>query len=523
MILQELVNSKADMLGPSLVASTTKPPRERLRLYPGIPLPTECVQEWNTILMPRINKALAKIYREDPRSVEISLESIGPSPEQTTPTILVICSPVKRVRAELKKRVGSMFMPYSRYALKVCRGSLIRSSGDVHAANGSFQERPRLGASIGAWVGDRHLPPVSFGGLILVDGKQYGMTVHHMLDDPEAVIAPESRGTRSRGFPESARRSIATPHDIAYFRQLADPVESDEGEHFTSEFSSSDLEEYYEFQSLYEDEADMNANNGDVPGIEPGCGDGYIVTQPALDDIEDGFFSSLDTVDEEHLDAFSLGEVYASSGIRRRKCDRGLIHEVDWALFEFQENRRPEINDLCLPNHLEQCLSPSPSKLIPKSVVPASSLPNLKVQCCARTSGLQTGIILPTLCSIKIYGRKSASNSYQVAKDPQESIPLGHNSTMALPIGLPGDSGAWVVERENGQLCGHILAWSQRKRVSYMCPMDVLLFDIAETLEAEEVRLPGGEPIVHNVDDVFVDDLGDLFDDDEADEVQMFN
>lgn len=521
MILWGLFNSKADMLDPSQVASTTKPPRERLRLYPGVPLPLECVQEWNTILMPRINKALAKVYREDPRSVEISLESIGRSPKQTIPTILVICSPVKRVRAELKKRLGSMFMPHSRYALRVCRGSLVRSSGDVHAANGSFQERPGLGASIGAWAGDRHLPPVSFGGLILVDGKQYGMTVHHMLDDPEDISAHESGETHSRGFPGSARRSIATPHDIAYFRRLADPVESDEGEQFTCDFSSSDSEEDRGPQPVDDDEADMDAGNGDIPGIEPGCGDGYIVTQPALDDIEDGFFTSLDTMDEDHLDAFSLGEVYASSGIRRRKCDRGLIHEVDWALFEFQENRCPELNDLCLPTNLEESVSPSTSKLTPKSVVPASSLPNLKVQCCARTSGLQTGIILPTLCSIKIYGRKSASNSYQVAKNPQESNPPGYNPAMALPIGLPGDSGAWVVERENGQLCGHILAWSQRKRVSYMCPMDVLLLDIAETLEAEEVRLPGGEPIVHIVDNISIDDLGDLFDDDEADEVKL--
>jgi hypothetical protein len=62
-------------------------------------------------------------------------------------------------------------------------------------------------------------------------------------------------------------------------------------------------------------------------------------------------------------------------------------------------------------------------------------------------------------------------------------------------MGIPGDSGAWVVDRDQGAVCGHILAWSERKRVAYICPMDVLLLDIAETLEAHEIRLPGGEVI----------------------------
>ena len=63
-------------------------------------------------------------------------------------------------------------------------------------------------------------------------------------------------------------------------------------------------------------------------------------------------------------------------------------------------------------------------------------------------------------------------------------------------MGIPGDSGAWVVDRQQGQLCGHVLAWSQRKRVAYICPMDVIMLDMAQTLEASEVCLPGGGPVV---------------------------
>jgi hypothetical protein len=142
--------------------------------------------------MPHINHVLRGFYKKYPESVEISLESIGESSTTTKPTILVICTSVNKVRSILKK---SLVYDKSTYGLKVCRGKVVRSrkngvkrsmaiGGDIKPANGGHQERPSNGASIGAYVGDRHLPPVSLGGLIIVDDKPYGMTVHHMLDDP---------------------------------------------------------------------------------------------------------------------------------------------------------------------------------------------------------------------------------------------------------------------------------------------------------------------------------------------------
>ena len=140
------------------------------------------------------------------------------------------------------------------------------------------------------------------------------------------------------------------------------------------------------------------------------------------------------------------------------------------------------------------------------------SLPGMEVQCSARTSGLQTGRILPALASVKIYGRASPSHTYEVSG--RASPPALLSSGAAFPsqhqrqrsssrrgksshrLGIPGDSGAWVIDRRNGRLAGHVLAWSERKQVAYICPMDVLLLDIAETLEATEVRLPGGEAII---------------------------
>ncbi|KKY36135.1 putative het-s domain protein [Diaporthe ampelina] len=441
------------------------------RLYPHTPLPPEAVEHWNAVLMPQINQALRHFYRKNPESVEISLESIGETAKETTPTVLVVCTSVSKVKTILRRKMGALFDGTTGFALKVCRGQVLRSRNQV-----------------------------SFGGLVVVDEKTYGMTVHHMLDDPE-TSAPEGpqQPLRSGAGSENQVPDLAAWYAQQYPEEDSpNSGSSSDTEDFAAEFSDDGSDAFTEsaVTSEYSDEEpeeDQYGDTGDIPGVEPGCGEGYVVSQPALDDVEEGFFASPDTQDEEHLDTFSLGEVFASSGIRRRHDDRGLVHEIDWALFEFKDDRLP--NDNTIPVADNAALQP----IHPTSVVPASSLPNLGVQCMARTSGLQTGVILPTLTSVKIYGRTSPSHTYQITSSPASERNPGDKPR--LPLGLPGDSGAWIIERNNGQVCGHVLAWSQRKKVAYICPMDVLLLDIAETLEATEVRLPGGEPVVKMVDD----------------------
>jgi hypothetical protein len=468
--------------------------------------------------MPQINSALRHFYRKNPESVEISLESIGESPQRTKPTVLVVCTSVSKVKAILKKKLGDLFDGPAGVALKVCRGQVLRSrkqpsrsmakavddgQDEVVAANPDFQERPKNGASIGAWIGDRHLPPVSLGGIITVDDMQYGMTVHHMLDDPDqAATAGKGGAPRSMAGP---RTDLAAWYAAQYQHSESDPDSGSEG--YACEFSDSDSDTLSEsaITSDYSDEDDEDDDEqftepGDIPGVEPGCGEGYIITQPALDDVPDGFYPSAETEDEDHLDTYTVGEVYASSGIRRR-TENGLLHEIDWALFEFSGDRIPEgnlipqIQSAAKARRFSWVSEPEEDPVVhPTSVVPSSSLPGLDVQCMARTSGLQSGLVLQAVASVKIYGRASPSQIYQVSgtQQPQDQ-PGVRKST--LPMGIPGDSGAWVVDRDQGAVCGHILAWSERKRVAYICPMDVLLLDIAETLEANEIRLPGGEVI----------------------------
>ncbi|TGJ81295.1 hypothetical protein E0Z10_g7458 [Xylaria hypoxylon] len=502
----------------------------KLRLYPQIPLPAEIVEQWNEILMPQINLALRHFYRKHPESVEISLESIGESPQKTTPTVLVVCTSVNKVRAILNKKLGILFDgTTTSISLKVCRGSVLRSrkgpvrsmaksdrpdassqhgsndedeSQEMPAANPDYQEKPQNGASIGAWIGDKHLPPVSLGGVIIVDDKPYGMTVHHMLDDPDRPFqAPDEL----EGFPEAVTRasaptfrSSASARDLSYLTE--GETSSESSDDFACEFS--DTESEYSVTDITSDEEDEDEDEefnqpGDIPGIEPGCGDGYIVTQPALDDVPFGFYPSPETENEDHIDTYSVGEVYASSGIRRR-TENNLVHEIDWALFKFADDRLPDKN-IFPPVTAGDDWSSTFGNLQPVEVAPVKSLPGLDVQCVARTSGSQAGRILPTLATVKIYGRASPSHSYQVSgRIPgiSKSTAPPNQTGRGVSLGIPGDSGAWIVDKLYGRLCGHILAWSDRKQVAYICPMDVLLLDIAETLQATDVRLPNGDAIV---------------------------
>ncbi|KAH8791110.1 hypothetical protein BGZ57DRAFT_995663 [Hyaloscypha finlandica] len=452
-------------------------PKPKLRTYPSIRIAPEHLDFWHTGLMPHINHVLRNFYKKYPESVEISLESVGETPTTTKPTILNV------------------------FGLKVCRGKVVRSrkrgarrsmaNGELKAANPDHQDRPSNGASIGAYIGERHLPPVSFGGLIMVDNKPFGMTVHHMLDDPSEDSEDEDvhssqpilRSSAYADMPDLTRSqsSIYSSGDEEYMYTLSD-YESD-----FSTTSSPAASEYGSDDEWAAEDAEEHEilEPGDIRGIPTGCGESYLITQPAIDDVSPDFFPSEETRDEDHLDSFQLGEIYASSGIRRR-TENDIVHEIDWALFEFSEDRLPITNHI--KNGSRHCSQKEGR--YPLSVAPSTDLADLNVHCMARTSGLQSGRILPGMVIVKIYGRQTPSSSFQVVGK----------------LGVPGDSGAWVVDNEQGRACGHVLAWSSRKRVAYICPMDVLVKDIGETVGARSISLPGGQEIFSSISEKKISD-----------------
>jgi hypothetical protein len=401
----------------------------------------------------------------------------------------------------------------------------VYSPSDATPLNPFHQERPLCGASIGAYVGNKHLPPVSYGGVVHIDGEPYGMTVHHLLDSPsdeedsefdeqEAFAGAERSSARRTDQYDSLLAGMAghptlqtVPTDSMFPFEISDDDESVSSEDEDPEDGLSD-EEYdsSDFESEPESVGTEATRRtlGDLSGIYPGHGTGILVTQPALDDVDDEFFPCEEDRDDDHLDSHKLGCVHASSGIRRwtRKGNdgRSIVHEIDWALLKLDEGRvqpynlvqggrkhlqNPHLHDIRSPQLVAKLIEPicrsasytQADDEFPVRVAKTEDLGNLRVHCFGRTSGLQGGIVGPAMSSVRIYRRRSFSRSWHVVGN----------------FGVGGDSGAWVIDNDQGRVCGHVLAWCERNAIAYICPMEIMLEDIKRTLGARRVCLPGGE------------------------------
>lgn len=167
--------------------------RPKLRLHPA-KFSDKIVNEWHETMLPRLERLIERALRDCDETVSIDLVAIGETQDKARPTILVTCSSVAKVKAVLQRRFG---YDAKIYDLKVRRGRVRRSKmnrssrrrrlphrsmmntdsydGDMPIMNPFHQQRPVCGASIGAFNGE-HLPPVSYGGVILVDEEPLGMS-----------------------------------------------------------------------------------------------------------------------------------------------------------------------------------------------------------------------------------------------------------------------------------------------------------------------------------------------------------
>ncbi|KAL8677377.1 MAG: hypothetical protein Q9186_006175, partial [Xanthomendoza sp. 1 TL-2023] len=459
-------------------------------------IPAAFTTHWQQSLEPKLNRMFSRII-DRWESYSIELLMAGETAELARPTIYMVCASVEKARKVLQY----VNQDQGLFDIKVSRGSILRSkAGKNRKKRGKgkrgpsiitstpesqnqgqlkgfshYQERPTCGASIGAYMDEQHLPPVSFGGTVLVNGEPYGMSVHHMLETDEIDYGLDDHSTLKRSMGPKAGNNQQSSDDsehqwsreslpeALYPFEISDD-DDDEG------YRSDDLGDFDPSQWDVPEVPDLDdVDMGDTPGIEPGQGDTLLVTQPAIDDVDEGFFPNEDDTDEDHLASHTLGYIHASSGIRR--TNRGPIsHEVDWALIKFRPHRSHSSPSNTITNGHLHCRTSNPS-----GVVRATSLGGLKVHALGRTSGLQTGTILPSMVIVKMPGRISHSQSWQVA---------GGN------FGMGGDSGAWVIDNATGGVCAHVLAWSQRSNTAYVAPMEVLLEDMAMTLGVQ-VMLPG--------------------------------
>lgn len=438
--------------------SDEKPAKKRtVKRLPNLDIPDEHLQEWNYQMMPRLSRLLQKILKESAESCGVTLMMTGESPESARTTICVTCASVKKVRLALKKHFS---MDRDDWDLIVLRGDIERSKvrrkmrrkpakTRPHGSNETpfrqrelnpcYQQRPLCGASIGAFQNDAHLPPVSYGGAILVDGLPYGLTVHHMLeapsDDEEAADYNPDAPSRSVGnWPRDP--SDTSDSDFMYTWREEDPPEMnldfeisdhEDGDDALSQSVDGGYDELWlsdddssgdESIDAADNDDDDAASIGDTAGIEPGEEPRLLVTQPAIDDVHDDFFPSPEDRDDEHLASHSLGYVHASSGVRRW-TRKGIKHEIDWALIKVDDARMDPRN-IVFDSSTLSALRPGtgrvtqPRPIFLGQVARMEELGGLQVHCCGRTSGLQTGQISKAMTLVKLCGRHSFSTSFSV-------------------------------------------------------------------------------------------------------------
>lgn len=167
-----------------------RPPRN---IYTDLHVPDHIQAEYESFEN-RLLRIVTLALKHTQESSWIDLHYTGETKATARPTICVGCTSTKRVRTAIKK---NLHYNDRLFDLAVIKDAIRRSkslggprrsqaTSDNTAKNPGHHERPLCGASIGAWRQSEHSPAVTFGGVILVDGEPYGMTVHHLLEDPEA-------------------------------------------------------------------------------------------------------------------------------------------------------------------------------------------------------------------------------------------------------------------------------------------------------------------------------------------------
>lgn len=206
--------------------------------------------------------------------------------------------------------------------------------------NPFWQQRPLCGASIGAYLPSYgHLEPVSLGGIVEIDDRQYGMSVHHMLEPPSDDDDDDDRASETDSDNEVIEGAARSSARSIKHKFLDAPTGHEQDDGYMSDLSSvssADPDDDYE-SSDFESDVSEDEDIGDRPGIMFASNKTVQITQPAFDDaVAENLHAddaTTEELDEDHLASYRLGKVYASSGLRRWNQD-GRRYEIDWALLE---------------------------------------------------------------------------------------------------------------------------------------------------------------------------------------------
>lgn len=191
--------------------------QERRKVY-AVQATASTIKLWQEKLLPHLERVLEH-HLPKKESASIDLLGIGTSRENSRPTIVITCQSVRKLKCYLQNH---FCYDEGAFDLKIRKGDARRSTGRrareirnprcarrldglfvQDCPNRAYQEKPLSGASIGACLNGRPLPPGTYGGLILVDGQPFGMTVHHLLD-PESEEDGEGETDEDDGYTSHA-------------------------------------------------------------------------------------------------------------------------------------------------------------------------------------------------------------------------------------------------------------------------------------------------------------------------------
>ena len=345
---------------------------------------------FETVMMPKLGKMFARAI-DRWESYEIDIFMAGDTPETAKPTLLMVCRSIMRAWKILEYvnndqnlfdiRVASGQIHYSKNNKKRRKPKNIvtpasQSGSQASQSPSKYQQKPVCGASIGAFVDEQHLEAVTFGGIVLVDGEPYGMSVHHMLEDQDD----------DRGLNYVLDDPEETPNTI----------ESNEGSQYLDD---DELDADFFDQDFDDDEQCFNL--GDTLGTQPGKGRDIVVTQPALDDVDPQFFPNEEDMSDDHLSSHGLGYIHASSGLKQVRHGN-LSHEVDWVLFKVAEGRLHPHNVVTGGERFVDGADTSPQ---PCGVMRADTLGDRGVHAKGSKSGLAEGRIWSCMTMTKMPGR----------------------------------------------------------------------------------------------------------------------
>lgn len=408
---------------------------------------TAIIDLWHNVVLPSIASSpdkwegltAAYVFRQ------------GPSEQDSWPMILVsisIESDSEDIKTSLREKFSHFFEEPLRSSVRISfeESSVHRSAAEYlppicEAQNTAFQSPLKGGASIG--IQGRLDCTATMGGFLLVDGKPHILTVDHIVpkDLAESSAIPISHPSEQEG------QGTAPWKRVGEFLQILEKC----------------CNACHELWNEHREETNFYKP---VDRLQIQC-----PTATEFQKRKDHLFWEFPLK--------PLGRMTFRSETRSRRSLDGEQHEteMDWALVAIDPWAVPidsQINEL-------------------KELHFSCVIPSARIKSTGRTSGEQIGQVSTAKSIIRHMNPCRFTQEYSVIKDPESSL----NDWITGGIGVDGDSGSWIIDRDSGALYGMVWGRDQVRKnpICLFSPIIDIVADIKERTGALNVCLLGEEAI----------------------------